>query len=87
MRRRERRSNNQGHHGNRIANQRYRKLARRFFRKSRSAYRGDAFIRKNVIAVHRFNDQNKVERLDIYEQAKDSGERIKVAAKAATEVG
>ena len=29
-------------------------------------YRGDEFIRKNVIAVYRFNDQNKIIHLDIY---------------------
>jgi hypothetical protein len=47
-------------------------------------YRGDTFIRKNVIAVYRFNDDDKIVHLDIYEQAKDSGEWIKEAAKAAT---
>ena len=47
-------------------------------------YRGDTFIRKNVIAVYRFNDDKKIVHLDIYEQAKDSGEWIKEAAKAAT---
>jgi hypothetical protein len=47
-------------------------------------YRGDTFIRKNVIAVYRFNDDNKIVHLDIYEQAKDSGEWIKEAAEAAT---
>ena len=46
-------------------------------------HRGDQFIRKNVIAVYRFNDQNKIVHLDIYEQAKDSGQWIKDAAKAA----
>lgn len=49
-------------------------------------YRGDIFIRKNVIAVYRFNDENKIVHLDIYEQAKDSGEWIKEAAKSATGV-
>ncbi|CAN7658792.1 hypothetical protein LJR225_005228 [Phenylobacterium sp. LjRoot225] len=47
-------------------------------------YRGDEFIRKNVIAVYRFNDQQKIVHLDIYEQARDSGEWIAQAAKAAT---
>jgi len=47
-------------------------------------YRGDEFIRKNVIAVYRFDDQNKLVHLDIYEQAKDSGGWIIEAAKAAT---
>ncbi|MEO6717541.1 MAG: hypothetical protein ABIM50_09905 [Novosphingobium sp.] len=45
--------------------------------------RGDAFIRKNVIAVYRFNAANKIVHLDIYEQAKDSGDWIKDAAKEA----
>ena len=47
-------------------------------------YRGDTFIRKNVIAVYRFNADRKIVHLDIYEQAKDSGEWIKQAAKTAT---
>jgi hypothetical protein len=47
-------------------------------------WRGDEFIRKNVIAVYRFNDQNKLVHLDIYEQAKDSGDWIRESAKAAT---
>jgi hypothetical protein len=46
-------------------------------------YRGDSFIRKNVIAVYRFNAANKIVHLDIYEQAKDSGDWIKRAAQAA----
>ena len=46
-------------------------------------YRGDEFIRKNVIAVYRFNDRNKIIHLDIYEQARDSGQWIVEAAKAA----
>ena len=46
-------------------------------------YRGDEFIRKNVIAVYRFNDRNKIIHLDIYEQAHDSGQWIVAAAKAA----
>lgn len=45
--------------------------------------RGDAFIRKNVIAVYRFNADNKIVHLDIYEQAKDSGDWIKDAAREA----
>lgn len=48
-------------------------------------WRGEEFIRKNVIAVYRFNDQNKLVHLDIYEQAKDSGDWIRDSAKAATE--
>ena len=46
-------------------------------------YRGDEFIRKNVIALYVFNDQNKIAHLDIYEQAKDSGRWIMEAADAA----
>lgn len=47
-------------------------------------YRGDTFIRKNVIAVYRFNAENKIVHLDIYEQAKDSGRWIIDAAEMAT---
>jgi hypothetical protein len=47
-------------------------------------YRGDEFIRKNVIAVYRFNADRKIEHLDIYEQATDSGRWIKDAASRAT---
>lgn len=47
--------------------------------------RGDQFIRKNVIAVYRFNADNKIVHLDIYEQAKDSGDWIRESAKAAME--
>lgn len=50
-------------------------------------WRGEQFIRKNVIAVYKFNDQNKLVHLDIYEQAKDSGDWIRESAKAATEQG
>ena len=46
-------------------------------------WRGDQFIRKNVIAVYRFTDDGRIRHLDIYEQAKDSGDWIKDAAKAA----
>jgi len=45
-------------------------------------HRGDEFIRKNVIAVYRFNKQNKIIHLDIYEQARDSGQWIVEAARA-----
>jgi hypothetical protein len=48
-------------------------------------YRGDQFIRKNVIAVYRFTPDNKIRHLDIYEQATDSGNWIKDAATAAME--
>jgi len=44
-------------------------------------HRGDTFIRKNVIAVYRFDDQNRIVHLDIYEQAKDSGQWIIDAAR------
>ena len=47
--------------------------------------RGDHFIRKNVIAVYRFNAGNKIVHLDIYEQAKDSGDWIRDSAKAVME--
>jgi hypothetical protein len=46
--------------------------------------RGDQFIKKNVIAVYRFTPEGKIRHLDIYEQAKDSGDWIKDAATAAT---
>lgn len=47
-------------------------------------WRGDAFIRKNVIAVYKFDEDQKLVHLDIYEQATDSGDWIKESAKAAT---
>jgi hypothetical protein len=43
-------------------------------------YRDDTFIRKNVMAVYRFNEQGKILHLDIYEQAADSGRWIIEAA-------
>jgi hypothetical protein len=46
-------------------------------------WRDDQFIRKNVIAVYRFTPEGKIRHLDIYEQAKDSGDWIKDAAKEA----
>jgi len=46
-------------------------------------FRGETFIRKNVIAVYRFNEASKIVHLDIYEQAQDSGAWIKEAARAA----
>jgi limonene-1,2-epoxide hydrolase len=45
-------------------------------------YKGDEFIRKNVIAVYEFDDRNKLRHLDIYEQAKDTGRWIAEAAQA-----
>ena len=47
-------------------------------------YRGDEFIRKNVIALYVFDDAQKIVHLDIYEQAKDTGRWIAEAAEAAT---
>ena len=46
-------------------------------------YRGDQFIRKNVIAVYRFTPEGRIHHLDIYEQASDSGDWIRAAAKQA----
>lgn len=46
--------------------------------------RGDQFIRKNVIAVYRFDENDRIVHLDIYEQAKDSGQWIVAAAEAAS---
>ncbi|CAN7587296.1 hypothetical protein LJR219_004372 [Phenylobacterium sp. LjRoot219] len=46
-------------------------------------YRGEDFIRKNVIAVYRFNERRRIIHLDIYEQARDSGQWIVEAARAA----
>jgi hypothetical protein len=48
-------------------------------------YRGDEFIRKNVMSVYRFNADRKIVRLDIYEQAHDSGQWILEAARQATD--
>ena len=47
-------------------------------------YHGDDFIRKNVIAVYRFTDDDKISHLDIYEQARDSGDWIIEAARTST---
>lgn len=46
-------------------------------------WRGDQFIRKNVIAVYTFDDDQKIVHLDIYEQATDSGDWIRQSARAA----
>ena len=46
-------------------------------------HRGDEFIRKNVIAVYRFDGARRIVHLDIYEQARDSGQWIVQAAEAA----
>ena len=50
-------------------------------------WRGDQFIRKNVIAVYVFDDKARIVHLDIYEQASDSGDWIKEAARASTDHG
>ena len=44
---------------------------------------GDQFIRKNVVAIYAFDGDNKIRHLDIYEQARESGEWIKEAARDA----
>jgi hypothetical protein len=46
-------------------------------------YRGEDFIRKNVLAVYGFDAADKIRHLDIYEQAKDSGQWIIEAAEKA----
>jgi hypothetical protein len=43
-------------------------------------HRDGQYIRKNVIAVYRFTPEGKIRHLDIYEQARDSGDWIKDAA-------
>ena len=48
-------------------------------------WRGDEFIRKNVIAVYRFTPEGKIRHLDIYEQARDSGQWIIESARTATQ--
>ena len=45
-------------------------------------YKGEEFIKKNVIAVYEFNDRNQIRHLDIYEQARDTGRWIVEAAQA-----
>ena len=47
--------------------------------------RGEEFIRKNVIAVYRFTPERKIRHLDIYEQANDSGDWIRQAAREVME--
>jgi len=46
-------------------------------------HHGDQFIRKNVLAVYRFTPEGKIRHLDIYEQANDTGDWIKDAAREA----
>jgi limonene-1,2-epoxide hydrolase len=43
-------------------------------------YRGDESVVKNVMAVFEFNENDKIRRLDIYEQAKNTGAWIVDAA-------
>lgn len=45
--------------------------------------RGDQFIRKNVVAIYRFTREGRIRHLDIYEQARDSGDWIREAARDA----
>jgi limonene-1,2-epoxide hydrolase len=45
-------------------------------------FRGEESIVKNVMAVFEFNERNKIRRLDIYEQAKNTGQWIIEAAQA-----
>lgn len=45
-------------------------------------FKGEEFIKKNVIAVYEFDHKNKIRHLDIYEQAKDTGRWIAEAAQA-----
>ena len=49
-------------------------------------WRGEQFIRKNVIAVYKFDDEARLVHLDIYEQAQDSGDWIRESARTATEI-
>ena len=50
-------------------------------------HRGGEFIRKNVIAVYRFDADGKIVHLDIYEQATDSGAWIKDFSKGGGAAG
>ncbi|MBO0731828.1 MAG: hypothetical protein J2P57_21395 [Acidimicrobiaceae bacterium] len=43
-------------------------------------HKGDEFIKKNVISVFEFDDAQMIRHLDIYEQARDSGQWIIEAA-------
>ncbi len=48
-------------------------------------YRGEDFIRKNVVAIYEFDASDRICHLDIYEQARDSGRWIVDAAHAAAD--
>jgi len=50
-------------------------------------YKGEDFIRKNVIAVYEFDANDRIRHLDIYEQAKDTGRWIVEAAHASATSG
>ncbi len=51
-----------------------------FFDIEERHYKGEEFIRKNVMAVYEFDEGQRIRHLDIYEQAKDSGQWIVEAA-------
>jgi hypothetical protein len=51
-----------------------------FFEIEERHYKGEDFIRKNVMAVYEFDGDQRIRHLDIYEQAKDSGQWIVEAA-------
>jgi hypothetical protein len=54
-----------------------------FFEIEERHYKGEDFIRKNVMAVYEFGEDQRIRHLDIYEQAKDSGQWIVEAARRA----
>jgi limonene-1,2-epoxide hydrolase len=54
-----------------------------FFEIEERHYKGEDFIRKNVMAVYEFDNDKRIRHLDIYEQAKDSGQWIIDAAHSA----
>lgn len=45
-------------------------------------YKGEEHIKKNVIAVYRFDSAGRISHLDIYEQARNTGQWIVDAARA-----
>ena len=50
-------------------------------------FKGDDFIRKNVVAIYEFDETKRIRHLDIYEQAKDTGRWIVEAAEASVQPG
>lgn len=50
-------------------------------------YKGDQFVSKNVMAVYLFDDDDRIRHLDIYEQARDTGQWIVEAARASVDTG